>query len=122
MNPEEKPLARFKGVQVRTPPMGEKARREAGFLLGRIQGGEVLEMPQARALFSVAPGLYELRIREADKNWRVFYRVDQDRVLLIHQINKTTRTLPDKDKKLIVSRLASYDAAKAGETQEDTSK
>lgn len=119
MNPEEKPLARFKGVQISTPPMGEKARREAGFLLGRIQSGEALEMPQARALFSIAPGLYELRINEADKNWRIFYRTDADRILLIHQINKTTRTLPDKDKKLIANRLAVYDAAKA---QEDKSK
>ena len=76
-------------------------------------------MPEARALFGVAPGLYELRVREADKNWRIFYRADADRVLLIHQINKTTRTLPDKDKKLIASRLAAYDAAKA---QEEKSK
>lgn len=119
MNSEEKPLARFKGVQLSTPPMGEKARREAGFLLGRIQGGEVLGMPQARPLPGIAAGLYELRVREADKNWRIFYRVDDDRILLIHQINKTTRTLPQQDIDTIQNRLAAYDAAKA---QEEKSK
>ena len=115
MNPDEKQFFQFNGVELSTPPLGEKARREIGFLLGKVQGGEVLGMPQARALFGVAPGLYELRIREPDKNWRVFYRADDDYILVIHQINKTTRTLPDKDKKLIKSRLAAYDAAKIGE-------
>ena len=86
-----------------------------GALLGRIQEGEVLGMPHARPLSNIAAGLYELRIREADKNWRIFYRVDADRILLIHQINKTTQTLPDKDKALIRQRLAAYDAAKAEE-------
>ncbi len=92
--------------------MGEKARREVGFLLGRIQGGEVLGMPQTRALPNIAAGLYELRIREADKNWRIFYRADDDYILVIHQINKTTRTLPQQDINLIQRRLAAYDAAK----------
>ena len=72
-------------------------------------------MPHARPLANIAAGLYELRIREADKNWRIFYRVDDDRILLIHQINKTTQTLLDKDKALIRQRLAAYDAAKAEE-------
>ncbi len=112
MNPEEKPLARFKGIQISTPPMGEKARREVGFLLGRVQDGEVLGMPQARPLPNIAAGLYELRVREADKNWRIFYRADDERILVIHQINKTTRTLPQQDINLIQRRLAAYDAAK----------
>lgn len=115
MNSNETPLFKFNGVQLSTPPMDEKARREVGFLLGRIQSGEVLGMPQARALFGVAPRLYELRVREPDKNWRIFYRADDDYILVIHQINKTTKTLPDKDKKLIISRLSAYDAAKTQE-------
>lgn len=112
MNPDEKPLFRFKGVELSTPPMGESARREAGFLLGLLQADEALAMPQSRALSGIAPGLHELRVREADKNWRIFYRADdEDRILIIHQINKTTRTLPDRDKATIRQRLASYDAA-----------
>lgn len=92
--------------------MGASARREAGFLLGLLQSGDVLGMPQARPLFDVAPRLYELRIRETGRNWRIFYRADAERILLIHQINKTTRTLGEADKKLIKERLAAYDAAK----------
>lgn len=70
-------------------------------------------MPQARPLPEVAPRLYELRVREAGRNWRIFYRVDADRVLLIHRINKTTPTLGEQDKNLVKERLAAYDAARA---------
>lgn len=115
VNPKEKPSFRFHGVHVDMPPMSVKARREAGFLLGLLQNGEVLGMPQARPLFDIAPRLYELRIREAGKNWRIFYRVDADRVLLIHQVNKTTPTLSQPDKKLVRDRLAAYDAARLAE-------
>ncbi len=115
MNPEETPLFKLNGVQLSTPPLGAKARREVGFLLGRVQEGETLGMPHARPLPSIAAGLYELRVREADKNWRIFYRVDDDFVVLIHQINKTTRTLPQQDINLIQRRLAAYDAAKIQE-------
>lgn len=95
--------------------MGATARREAGFLLGLLQRGETLGMPQARPLFDVAQRLYELRIREAGKNWRIFYRADSDRILLIHQINKTTPTLTEQDKNLVKERLATYDALRAEE-------
>lgn len=100
--------------------MGVRARREAGFLLGLLQSGEVLGMPQARPLFEIAPHLYELRIREAGKNWRIFYRVDADRVLLIHQISKTTPTLSEQDKNLIKERLTCYDLARATARQRAT--
>lgn len=98
--------------------MGVQARRETGFLLGLLQSGEVLGMPQARPLFDIAPRLYELRIREAGKNWRIFYRVDADRVLLIHQINKKTPTLTEQDKTAIKNRLSAYDAAQRKARQE----
>ncbi len=75
-------------------------------------------MPQARPLFDIAPRVYELRIREAGKNWRLFYRVDADRVLLIHLINKTTQTLSERDKTLVKTRLATYDAARVLDTKE----
>lgn len=111
-------MFRFNGVEIGTPPMGVAARRETGFLLGLLQRGETLGMPKARPLFDVAPHLYELRIREAGHNWRVFYRADTDRILLIHQINKTTRTLSDADKNLVKDRLSAYDAARAAKSRE----
>ncbi len=119
MNPEEKPLFRFNGVEIGTPPMGTQARREAGFLLGLLQRGEVLGMPQARPLFDIAPRNYELRVREANRNWLIFYRADADRVLLIHQINKTTPTLREQDKKTVKDRLTAYDAARAASNQKE---
>jgi phage-related protein len=118
MNPKEKPLFRFNGIELDTPPLSLEARREAGFLLGLLQGGEALGMPQARPLFDIAPRLYELRIRDAGRNWRIFYRADSDRILLIHQVNKTTQTLSEQDKKTVRDRLAIYDAARDKEKKE----
>ena len=114
MNPEEKPLFQFNGVELSTPPLGVSARREIGFLLGQLQSGEALSLPQARPLPQISAGLYELRVREAGKNWRIFYRVDDDFILVIHQFNKTTPKLPQQDIETIQKRLASYDAIKNG--------
>ena len=43
----DKPLVWLKG-EVKTPPFGEKARIEAGFLLRRLQQGDTLSLPQSR--------------------------------------------------------------------------
>lgn len=117
MNPDEKPLFQLNGVDLSTPPLDAKARREVGFLLGQLQSGEGLGMPHARPLPGIAAGLHELRVREANKNWRIFYRVDDDYILVIHQFNKTTRTLPAQEIATIQRRLAAYDAAKAQDQQ-----
>ena len=114
VNPEEKPLFQFNGVELSTPPLGVSARREIGFLLGQLQSGETLSLPQARPLSQISAGLYELRVREAGKNWRIFYRVDDDFILVIHQFNKTTPKLPQQDIETIQKRLASYDAIQSG--------
>lgn len=116
MNLEEKPLFQFNGVELSTPPLGEVARREVGFLLGQLQSGETLSMPRARPLPGIAAGLHELRVREANKNWRIFYRVDDDYILVIHQFNKTTPKLPQKEIDTIQKRLAIYDAVKQEKT------
>ena len=42
---DEKSLMVLQG-EIKTPPMSEAARREAGFLLRRLQQGENLALPQ----------------------------------------------------------------------------
>ena len=54
MPSEDKPLVMLHSG-VRTPPMGEKARREAGFLLRRLQKGETIEMPHLRPMKTLGP-------------------------------------------------------------------
>jgi len=120
VNSNERPLFLFNSVELSTPPMSVQARREAGYLLGLLQSGEALGMPQARPMPSIGPRVYELRVREADLNWRILYRLDTDwvltdRVLLIHQFVKRTEATPRAVIALCQTRLREYDAARAEE-------
>jgi hypothetical protein len=43
--------------EIKTPPMSEAARREAGFLIRRLQQGEKLGLPHSRPLPDIGPRL-----------------------------------------------------------------
>ncbi|MEM8545388.1 MAG: type II toxin-antitoxin system RelE/ParE family toxin [Cyanobacteria bacterium P01_H01_bin.119] len=59
--------------EVRTPPSSQVARLEAGFLLRRLQQGESLGMPQSRSMQNMGVRCHELRIKDAEQNWRGMY-------------------------------------------------
>jgi len=52
VSPKGKPLVWLHG-ELKTPPLGKEAPLEAGFLLRRLQRGELLSMPQSRPLPSI---------------------------------------------------------------------
>jgi phage-related protein len=107
----DKPLRWLHG-EVKTPPFSRKARLEAGFFLRQLQLGEKLALPHSRPLPILGPGCHELRVRDENKNWRIVYRIDEDRILIVEVFIKTTRQTPDTVIKLCRSRLAEYDRAK----------
>jgi hypothetical protein len=47
MSPKDKPLVWLHG-HIKTPPMSQEARIEAGYLLRRLQRGDKLSMPHSR--------------------------------------------------------------------------
>ena len=102
----------FMTDEIRTPPMSENARREAGFLVGRLQEGATLGMPQARPMPDVGRRCLELRVTEDNKTWRILCRVDPDAVLVIHSFAKKTQETPKSVIELCKRRLALYDATK----------
>ena len=89
----DKPLAWLHG-EIRTPPFSAEARLEAGYLLRRLQQGESLGMPHSRSLPAIAPRCHELRVRDEGHNWRVFYRVDPDAIVILGVYDKRSRQLP----------------------------
>jgi phage-related protein len=105
---DDKPLIWLRG-EVKTPPFSPEARVEAGFLLRRLQQGENLELPHSRPMPSVGAHCHELRIRDADKNWRIIYRIDDDAILIIEVFAKTTQTTPDRVIENCKKRLSKYD-------------
>jgi phage-related protein len=108
MDNDDKPLVWLHG-EIKTPPFTQEARIETGFLLRRLQQGENLGLPHSRPMPSIGIHCHELRIRDADKNWRIIYRIDDDAILIIEVFNKTTRATPDNVIDNCKKRLSKYD-------------
>jgi phage-related protein len=90
----------------------EKARIEAGVLLGRLQEGEVLGMPHSRPMPSIGAGCHELRIRDTQHNWRIIYRIDDDAIIIAEVFAKVTQKTPDSVLENCEKRLKKYDDIK----------
>ncbi|MBE9015592.1 type II toxin-antitoxin system RelE/ParE family toxin [Chroococcidiopsis sp. CCNUC1] len=108
MNETDKPLVWLHG-EIKTPPFSQAARIEAGVLLRRLQQGDNLGLPHSRPMTSIGTRCHELRIRDADKNWRIIYRIDDDAILILEVFNKTTRTTPTSVIDICQKRLSKYD-------------
>ena len=104
----DKPLAWLHG-EIKTPPMSELARLEAGHLLRRLQRGELLSMPESRPMPSIGPRCHELRIGDFDVTWRIFYRIDPDAILILEVLKKKTQSTPWQVIAVCRRRLADYD-------------
>jgi phage-related protein len=108
MSPFHKKLV-WLATTVKTPPLSAKARMEAGYLLRELQAGIIIEMPHSRQMASIGPRCHELRINDKDLTWRVFYRIDEDAIVILHWISKKTQQTAQKDINLCKARLKSYD-------------
>ena len=108
--PSRKPVVWLHG-EVKTPPFTPEGRQEAGMLLRLLQEAERLGMPQAEPLPDVGPRCGALRVRDAEHNWRIMYRIDSDAVLVVEVYPKKTRKIPDGVIERCKRRLKQYDAA-----------
>src|SRR5436189_5659577 len=97
--------------EIKTPPMSESARRETGFLLRRLQQGELLALPHSRPMPAVAARCHELRINDEKKTWRIIYRIDDDAIVVVDVFEKKTRKTPHQTIADCRRRLRLYDAA-----------
>jgi phage-related protein len=102
--------------EIKTPPMSESARREAGFLLRRLQQGERLALPHSRPMPNIGPRCHELRINDENKTWRIIHRVDDDAIVVVDVFEKKTQKTPSQIIGNCQRRLRSYDAAARGES------
>ncbi len=64
MSPSDKSLVWLHG-EIKTPPLSQAARIEAGYLLRLLQKGQAISMPQSRPLPVVGARCHELRVRDA---------------------------------------------------------
>ena len=110
MSPKDKPLAWLHGA-IRTPPLTREARLEAGFLLRRLQQGELLSMPQSRPMPGIGPRCHELRVSDVAGTWRVVYRIDKDAIVILDVFAKKTSQTPKTVLATCRRRLKEYDDA-----------
>lgn len=107
----DKPLVWLR-AKVKTPPLSASARREAGFLLRRLQRGEKLAMPDSRPMPRVGPRCHELRVKDTESKaqWRIVYRIDDDAIVIAEVFQKSTRNTPDHVIETCKRRYREYDS------------
>jgi len=105
---EGKPLV-WLSEKIKTPPFSFEARQEAGTLLRKLQNGLRLTLPHSRQMQNIGSRCHELRIKDGRIDWRIFYRLDDDAIVIIEIANKKTRETPDNIKATCKARLKYYD-------------
>ncbi len=110
MTSNDKPLV-WLGTVVKSPPFSKDARLEAGFLLRKLQKGQMLEMPHSRPMPVIGERCHELRVIDSDKTWRIIYRIDSDAIVILDVFSKKTRTTPQSVINRSRKRLREYDDA-----------
>ncbi len=110
MRRKDKPLAWLHG-EVKTPPFSLAARLETGYLLRRLQRGDMLAMPQSRPMPGVGPRCHELRVNDVSGNWRLVYRIDTDAIVIAEAFAKKSAKTPKAVLETCRRRLKEYDHA-----------
>ncbi len=95
---------------VSTPPFSSEARIQAGFLLRRLQQGDVLGLPDARKLTDLCSKCYELRIKDRDKWYRIMVRIDSDAIVVLGWFEKKSNRIPKKVLDACKKRMIAYDS------------
>ena len=102
-----KPLVWIQG-EVKTPPFSAAARMKAGFLLRRLQKGDLLDKPDSRAMPSIGKNCHELRVNDKHKTWRIIYFIDDDAIVILEVFAKKTQKTPQEVIEVSKKRLARY--------------
>ena len=71
-------------------------------------------MPHSRPMPTIGKGCRELRVRDGGHNWRIFYRLEPDCILILDVAQKKTQKTPAPVIAACRRRLADYLAARGG--------
>jgi phage-related protein len=108
MSTNDKPLAWLHG-EIKTPPLSQLARIEAGYLLRRLQQGDSLSLPWSRPMPTIGVRCHELRITDENSIWRIIYRIDDDAILILEVFKKKTQQTPKTIIDFCKKRIRLYD-------------
>ena len=108
MHSKQNDKALIKFAEIQTPPMSEAARIKTGYLLRKLQQGEVLSMPQSRSMGTIGSNCHELRIPDEHVSWRVIYCIHSDAIVVLEIFSKKTGPTPKKIIETCRMRLKNY--------------
>ena len=75
-----------------------QVRQEIGALLRILQDGGILGMPQSRSMKQLASSAFELRVKDRNGIYRVFYVLfDKHNILVPHAFTKKTEKTPPRE-------------------------
>lgn len=76
-------------------------------ILEKILLGLPIGMPHVKQITGMGHGLYEIRVKDRAGQFRVIYLKEYRGALyLLHAFRKKTRKIPDKEKRIIIKRIA----------------
>ena len=90
--------------EVSTPPFTPGADANAGELIRLLRIGEHPGMPDSRPMPVIGRACHELRVPDLDRDWRIFYHIGQDAIVVLGVEKKTRQRTPTR----IVRRLRTY--------------
>ena len=96
--------------EIKTPPMSSEARIEAGYLLRKLQQGELISMPRSRPMPTIGARCNELRVVDKESTWRIVYRIDTDAIIILEVFSKKTRVTPQSVINTCKKRMKDYDS------------
>jgi phage-related protein len=111
VSPKDKPLIWLHG-EVKSPPLSREARIETGYLLRRLQRGDLIGLPASRPMPSIGARCHELRVNDPAGSWRLIYHLDSDAVVILDVFLKKTRATPQTAIDTCRKRLKEYDNAR----------
>lgn len=73
----------------------KEVKNDLGYLIYRLQVGDILKMPYSRSMSSIAKGCFELRVKGTDGIYRAFYytKIDE-KILIFHAFQKKEQKTP----------------------------
>lgn len=75
-----------------------QVKKNLGYLIYKLQIGEVITAPKSKPFKSIEVGVSELRIKDSSGAYRVFYFFKtQKGVMIIHAFKKKTQKTPKKE-------------------------
>ena len=102
------------GCMVKSKRLRSHARLDwkRGYCSGGCSRDKLFRCPIRDRYRISARAVTELRVRDESKNWRIVYRTDEDRILIVEVFRKTTRQTPNAVIKVCQRRLTEYDRAR----------